>query len=200
MDKVLKKTPLNITVFTSKPNLIKKNKRVIVMKWNPSNPNLNVINKIQLKQSICCLFNALPKVNQDDYSTFYSSNSLHVIQVIKILHSKAVKVFFISTALSGLQFKRKFHYTTSKRIVENYIFDNNLKNCHILRLGPFRSNFSKDSISPFLQSSINFMGNNLFKLIFAKKSKTINYLPYYFKFFLIFLNVINSLFFFWKLK
>lgn len=64
IDKVFEKISLNITVFTSKPNLIKKNQRVFVIKWNPSNPNLDVINKIQFKQSICCLFNALPKVNQ----------------------------------------------------------------------------------------------------------------------------------------
>lgn len=89
------------------------------------------------------LFHCLPesKLHTVSKKKFFSVNSHSHIEIIKTLYPNTLSFYFISSVLSDLNLKYKSHYSSSKKIVEDFIHDSNYKKCKIFRLGPINSGF-----------------------------------------------------------
>jgi hypothetical protein len=85
--------------------------------------------------------------------------------------------------LSNLNLKHKYHYSNSKKIVEDFIHKNNYTKCKIFRLGPINSGFD-DPAFKILGCSILYASKKIYSKL--NKPSQIYTIPFYW-------NLINIL-------
>lgn len=109
------------------------------------------------------LFHCLPdsKLYTVSKKDFFNINSHSHIEIIKTLYPNTLSFYYISSVLSDLNLKHKRNYSSSKKIVEDFIRDNNYKKCSIFRLGPINSGFD-DPAFRILGCSISYVSAKIY--------------------------------------
>ena len=161
--------------------------------WDPSNINKKLVNNFtKLKIHKIFLFHALPFSMLNAYSkkVYYDINFLSHIRIISMFYNNTSSIFFISSVLSLLKIDYKFEYCDTKRKVEDYILNNKLQKCKILRLGPVKTGFEKPALN-FLSTTSRFVAK---KIIFSNaKNKQIITIPNYFVLAYLLIKILNFL-------
>ena len=119
---------------------------------------------------------------------FFSVNSHSHIEIIKTLYPDTLSFYFISSVLSNLNLKHKSNYSYSKKIVEDFIRDNNYKKCKIFRLGPINSGFD-DPAFRILGCSVLYASKKIYsKLEISSQVFTI---PFYWNLIIILVRILT---------
>ena len=172
------------------------NKNIEIFSYKSTQNVIKIIDDIDLKNTNIFFFQSLPEefVQKYDLHEYFNANTFSQIELIDYIKSKdnLSKLFYISSILSGYWYSKKYFYSTSKNIVEEYIKTRRYHNCYILKLPPFKSNLFSKSSNRFFSFKATTIAEFIFKII-KRSSYTrdiqIYFIPSFFRFVVYFLNL-----------
>jgi len=175
---------------------ISANKNIEIFSYKSTQNVIKIIDGIDLRNTKFFFLQSLPEefVHKYDLYEYFNVNTFSQIELMDYIKSKdsLSKIFYISSILSGYWYSKKYFYSTSKNIVEEYIKTNKYHNCYILKLPPFKSNLFSKSSNRIFTFKATTIAEFIFKIIksssHSRDSKTY-YIPSLFRLVVYFLNL-----------